>query len=237
METIDKVRDFIDNNSYAERVIHQPDFRAWLSLLGSASVNIAYSVFKFITSFIQGSLWIGAIAVYYFLVSVLRYVLIFRTHRNSVENDELTYKKNMLKSYEVTGWWMLVLNILILGFGGQMLWVNRTYNFPPYILIGGAGFTFYCLCNSIYNLIKNRRLQHPLFAATKNISLTCSLLSILSFQTSLIAQFGDFLTPGQRVISNSITGALVMITVLSIAITMIVQGKVALRKVKKESFQ
>lgn len=237
MERFEKVVRFLDNNSYAEKVIHHPDYRAWLTLIGSASINIAYSVFKFITGFIHGSLWIGAIAVYYFLVSVLRYVLIYQTHKNAVQQDERIYKTNMLKSYEVTGWWMLALNVLIMAFGGQMLWVNRTYNFPPYILVGGACFTLFCLCNSIYNLIKNRKLQHPLFAATKNISLTCSLLSILSFQTSLIAQFGDFLSPSGRRISNSVTGALVMIAIFSIAIRMIVQGRLACRKIKKESFR
>lgn len=237
MEKVDKVKELLVQNEYADKIINQPDYRAKWSLVGSATVNIAYSVFKFVIGLLQGSLWIGAIAIYYLLVSILRYLLIFRTHRNSVEQDDAVFKKKMLKSYEVTGWYMLGLNILIMIMGGEMLWVNRTYDLPVEIAVVGAGFTFYCLCNSVYSLVKNRKLQHPLFAATKNISLTCSMLSILSFQTTLIGMLGDWLSPAQRVIANSVTASLVALSIFSIAITMIVCGKYAQYKVLKESVQ
>jgi hypothetical protein len=75
----------------------------------------------------------------------------------------------------------------------------------------------------VINVIRFRRHGSPIHSAAKVISLTAALVSMLSLETAMLAQFGgddsEF-----RMIMTSISGGMVCTFVLAMAIYMIVRS-------------
>ena len=75
-ECYNKLKQKIYVHPIGNRYMTETDFKEKVSLGISLVINLVYSVFKLVTGVLYSSLWIGAVAVYYIILSLLRFILL-----------------------------------------------------------------------------------------------------------------------------------------------------------------
>lgn len=221
-------------NTHAARYLTERELRTRISLYGGTLINLAYAVFKFITGICFRSVWFGAAAVYYLVLCLIRFVLI-RGDRN---NGQIDGKEQRLlhdwRSYHYCGWLLLILNAAISGMVVQMIWQNRSYSYPGFIIYASAAYTFYRLTMAIIRTVQTRRGTNPVFAAAKAMDLCAALLVIFALQTAMFSSFGMEMDAKTRGLMNLLTGSAVCLAVLCIAIYMLIHSAKILRAKSSE---
>lgn len=231
-----KISDRIKNNPIADKINSYPignrflndlAFKGSVSLYQGLTVNLFYVGFKFVTSIIYGSVWLGAIAVYYIMLCILRLNLIVSSRKTAKLDGKRLKISHEYRSYRATGYLMFLLNAAMGGMIAQMIWKNEGYEYPGYVIYLSAMYTFYSFISAIMNLVKFRRVGDPILSASKAISFAGALMSVLALQTAMISRFGG----GDeyfRMKMNIIIGSCVLIITLFMAIYLIVRGQKAL---------
>jgi len=195
-------------------------FRGKVSLYQGMFMNLMFAGFKLITSWLYKSVWFGAVAVYYISLSIIRFILA-RYIKKAAEQDH-NKVNHEYRGYRICGYLMLFLNIAMAGMVFHMVWENQGYEYPEYIIYVFASYSFYAFTISLINIIKYSRLHSPLISASKILSFSGTLMSILALQTAMITQFGG--ADGFRRLMNSLVGGGICLTEFGFAIYMIVRG-------------
>ena len=112
-----------------------------------------------------------------------------------------------------------------------MVTQNRGFSYPGVLIYAMAFYTFYITITAVINVIKFRKRGNPVLSAAKVISLTAALVSMLSLETAMLAQFGRD-EPEFRRIMLGASGGVVCIIILAMAIYMIVHSTKQLRQLK-----
>lgn len=219
-------------NYYSSRYLSEPMLRAKISLYTGFGINVIYATLKFLAGLYYRSIWLGAIAVYYVLLSIIRFGLVKRERYLAKQEDNKEKRLHELKTYRFCGYLMFLLNVAVAGLAIQMIWQNKSYSYPGFLIYAFAAYSFYCFGIAIKNMIKYRKLEQPLLSAAKMISFACALTSILALQTALLTQFGT----GQEFFSrlmNSLTGTAVCLTVFLLSIRMIRRAGREIKKIEE----
>ena len=87
-----------------------------------------------------------------------------------------------------------------------------------------ALYTFYVTTHAIISMIKYRKYNSPVMSATKIISLSAVLVSMLSLETAMFSQFGGDTSPEFKRFMIAVTGAGVSLIVVSMSVYMIVRA-------------
>lgn len=219
------IYNFFDNIKFTNKLIHDQKYRNTVSLYFGVLFNVLYVSFKFISSFIYKSLWMGANAIYYLVITIIRFILL-KTHRKNAS------KLENVKKYNLTGVLLLVLNVAMMGMIYQMVINNETYIYPGYMIYIITLYSFYNIITAIIDVIKYRKNEDDVFSSVKMLSLATATMSIFATQTALINMFGE--EEDNRLLMNSITGTAVIVIVLGIAIFMIVNSSKKLHKIRSE---
>lgn len=226
-----KIKSHINHYHYGNLYLNDPKFRARVSLYQGLLINLLYVVFKLLTGLIYASVWFGAIAVYYIILSVIRFFLLRDVRKASTYKNKNERVENELYSYRFCGYLMFILNLAIAGMIIQMIWQDKSYSYPGYIIYASAAFSFYCLVTTIINMVKFRKLDHPVLSAAKMLSFAGALMSIFALQTAMLAQFGVNEAIFRRVM-NVITGTSVSIIVFAMAVFMVIWSNKKLQQLR-----
>lgn len=218
------IHDKAFENKLIYKYFNDVHFKVFISLLGSFSINFLYAVFKLVYSAVTSAFWFGAVSIYYILLCVVRFYLIKELPENNAVGN---YYKEM-KTYRITGVFLLGLNMALSVMIFEVVRDADWSHYRGFMIYAVAGYTFYCLIMAIVNLVKYRKLNSPVLSAAKCINLTTALVSLFSLQTALLNQFGD--NAGMEYIFNAITGTVVCIFALMIAIYMCVRSTKILKK-------
>lgn len=207
-------------NRYSGRYLSDATLRAEISLYAGLGISFFYAVFKMIAGIYYHSVWLGALAMYYIILSAMRFALVKRYRDNVQHEDERTQRLFGLRSYRFCGVLMFLLNIAVTWLVAQLIWTNETYEYPGYLIYVFAGYSFYCIGIAVRNMAKHRKLETPILAAAKMLSFACALMSILATQTAMLTQFGD----GQELfarVMNAVTGSVVCLLIFGLAVWMV----------------
>ena len=196
--------------------------RERLSMRTALGVSVGYAVFKLAAGWYYGSVWFMAVAVYYIVLAVMRYLILRGAGRIRKEADGW-------RLFQLTGYLMLALTVAISGMAVQMVRDNRAYVYPGFIIYASAAYTFYNLTLAVMNLFRVRRQASPVQAAARALTLAGALMAIFALQTGMIARFGtgDELF---RLVMNALTGGAVCIAVLVMGVLMAVYGGRMIRR-------
>ena len=216
-------------NAYRERFLTDKKLRTEIFLYLSCGFSICYAIFKFSAGVYYRSAWIGAVAVYYIIISLMRFGLIKRYRYNLQYEDEREQRLFGLKSYRFCGALMFMLNIAVTGLVIQLIWKGETYQYPGFLIYAFAAYSFYCIGMAVRNMAKHRKLETPVLAAAKMLSFACALMSILATQTAMLTQFGDGNTDFARFM-NAATGSTVCFLIFGLAVWMIVRANKEIKK-------
>lgn len=220
-------------NKYSNKYLSEPLLRAKISLYASSAISVLYAFFKFGAGIYYHSIWLGAIAVYYIVLSVIRFGLVRKDRMRLKMEDEREQRLYELKSGQFCGSLMFLLNIAVTGLVAQMIWQNKYYDYPGFMIYAQAAYTFYCLTIAIVNVVKYRKLERPILSAAKVVSMACALTSLLALQTAMLMQFGSDQMNYMRIM-NLLTGTAVCFSVFVMAVWLVHTTKKEIRLLKKE---
>lgn len=214
-----------NRNPLFRRFIADPPYRIRLTLSISLGISLCYSLFKLALGVIYRSTWLGAVASYYIVLSIVRFRLLTGL-RLSSPGIRFEWQR-----YRSCGVLLLVLTAALSAMAAHMVITGKGSSYPGYAIYAAAAYTFYILSTGIIGLVRSRRLRCPILSATRLLCLSTALVSMLSLQTAMFASFGDG-SSFERVM-NAISGSAVCATVLIIALFMIRRANRALRQAER----
>lgn len=220
-----EMKQMVYDHPLGNRYMTDASFKVRLSLITSLTINLLYSAFNLVTGIYYSSLWIGAIAVYYILLSVMRFVLL--RHMDKKQDAGLIAE---YCSYRVTAILMMLINLTLSGIVLNMIVKNESAEYSDIFVITSATYTFYTLTVSIIDLVKYRKYKSPVMSASKAIRFAAALVSLLSLEASMLVQFGD--DEDFRRLMLALTGAAVCVIVLSMSVYMIVHSTKEIKRLQ-----
>jgi hypothetical protein len=116
-----------------------------------------------------------------------------------------------------------------------MVYWNRTFEHHMITAIAMAAYTFTTFAVAIVNVVKYRKYNSPVFSASKAISLAADLVSMLTLESTMLTAFSDeTMTDISRKLMLGVTGGVISLLIVAMAIYMIVVGTKKLNKIKSE---
>lgn len=202
--------------AFGSRFLSDVRFRSDVSLYQGLFINLLYIAVKLFSGIYYRSYWFVALAVYYMLLAVMRFMLLPSrktwTDRPPMETE--------LRRYRLCGIVLLLMNQALMGIVVYMVQQHRGFNYPGLLIYAMALYSFYSVITAVINLIKFRKHGSPVMSAVKAINLVAAMVSILSLETAMLAQFnGD--AEDFRIVMTSVTGGGVCTIVIGMAIFMI----------------
>lgn len=220
-----------------QRFFKDMAFRNTASIYQGIAVSVLYALFRGVAAVVYGSVWFGAISVYYIILSVIRFAL---AGNLCAARKQETAAQRLIKEYQgyrFCGYMMFILNVGMTGMVIQMIRDNRHYEYPGFIIYASAAYTFYLAIAATVNVFKLKRLNSPLFSAAKSLTFVGALMSVMALQTAMISRFGE----GEEIfrqVLNTATGTVICALALGIAVYMVVKANKEIKELryKEEEF-
>ena len=223
-----EIKQKIYANPFGNKYMTDAAFKGRVSLYFSLAINLAYSAFKLISGIFYSSLWIEAFAVYYILLSVIRFILLHHIERKKDAGLIEEYR-----SYRISAVLMMFINLTLSGIVLNMIVKNEAAAYSDIYVITSAAYTFYILTVSIIDLVKYRKYKSPVMSSAKAIRFAQALVSLLSLEASMLVQFGD--DESYRRLMLALTGAGVCIIVLAMSVYMIIRSVKEIKRLSTSS--
>ena len=204
-------------------------FRAGISLYRGLFINLLYIVMKLVSGILYHSTWFVALAIYYSLLALMRFLLA----RQLKARDEA----EELRRYRLCGIILLFMNQALAGIVICIVYQNLGFRYPGILIYAMAAYAFYAIISAAVNVVKTRQHKSPILSAAKAINLVAAMVSILSLETAMLAQFGGADDQMLRPVMTGITGAVVCALVIVMAIYMIWQSSKKLKQLRLSSTQ
>lgn len=217
-----KIYNTLNKIKCINKFMHDVSFRNIVNLYFGFILNIIYISYKFIIGIIFNSVWIGATAIYYLLLTSIKYYLL----RNI--KKETTYIKK-IKIYKSVGILLLLLALLMGGMTISAIIGRKVIIYPGHTIYAVALYTFYNFIIAIISIFKYKKMYNPIFSSVKMISLSTASMSMFVLQFALLYTFGSDIT--FNLIMNSITGIAVILTTIFISIYMIKTANKIIKKI------
>ena len=221
-----QLRQRILANPLGNRYMTDKIFRTKISLHLSLAVNLLYAAVNAGSFFLYRSWWFACLAVYYGILSVMRFFLVRYVRVKAIGADRPGELKSAIASSAV----LLLLNFFLTGAVLMMVYQGKGYDYGGIMIYVMAMYTFYVTTHAIADLVKYKKLNSPVMSAAKAISLAAALVSMLNLETAMFAQFGADMAPENQRLMIILTGAGVSIAVVAMAVTMITRYTKELRQ-------
>lgn len=202
-------------------------FKTLVSLYLSAASNTFYAVTKLFMGIFYHSVWICTLAVYYILLTIMRYFLLSKK-QNRKDGDVIAE----LKKYRICAVVILLMNSALTGMVVLAIHHDEGSTYNEILIYVIAMYDFYMVISSIKNLIQYRKYKNPVISATKVISFATSLISMLSLEMSMFAQFD---TTGSDEFKNTMlaaTGGVICIIFITSSVYMIVKSTKKIKSIQ-----
>lgn len=208
-------------NKYTGTYLKEKELRIRISLYSGLVINACFAIFKVVIGVLYQSKWLFAMAGYNMVLSVMRFVLVYRDQAmKRKEESEKECRMRGLHSYKVCGWLMLVLNIAISTIAWFVVIDDTKITYPGFMIYAIAAYAFYCLTKSIVSMVRYWHRDNPVFSAVKRIEMAKALVSIFTLQVAMLTQFGSTAEFANQV-ANGATGFAVCLIINVMAIFML----------------
>ncbi len=215
-------------NKYAARYFTETGLRIRISLYIGLFINLFYALFKLFTGIFYSSIWLGAVAFYYILLSLTRFMLLLGERRTAEEKNPNRRLRQKLIIYRFSGYFLFVLDIAMISMVVQMIRHSNSTRYPVFIIFASAAFTFYRLVIATVQLSKFRKYSDPIYSAVKALNLSVALIALLSLQSAMLTRFDG--SKALREAMNSATGSIVCLLITCMAIHIIIHSKKELKR-------
>lgn len=225
------IKNFKDENKYAQIWLSDTRLRVNVSLYGSILWNTAYAVFQLGLGFWHHTFWFYSLAGYYICLALMRFFLVQHTRKH---NAGERMQEELIK-YRKCGIVFLLMNLALSLMVFFMVYWNRTFEHQEITTIAMAAYTFGSMTMAIVNVVKYRKYNSPVYSASKAISLAAACVSMLTLESTMLTTFNDgTMSLTERRIMLGTTGAVICVFIITMAIYMIVQSSKKLRLLRTE---
>lgn len=228
-QIIEFIKKYKNSNKLLVRYQNDINFRINLSLYLSLVLNIAYSIFQLCLGLYHKSFWFISMSVYYVLLSLMRFYLVNHTKKNKPGEDLLIEYKR----YNICGWVMLLMNLTVTAIIFFIIYFDRTFYHHQITTIALAAYTFLTFSLSIYNFIKYRKYNSPVYSAAKSINLVAACVSMMTLTTTMLTTFGGEDVVEYKKLLLTMVGVVVSLFILAISIQIIIFTSKNIKKLKE----
>ena len=190
-------------------------FREGAFLYNGFFINLLYIIIKLVYGIAYRSTWFVALAVYYILLALMRFLL---ARRLGAQDPLLEWRR-----YRLCGVMLFLMNQALAGIVAFVVQQNKGFDYPGFLIYAMAAYAFYAIITASVNLFKA-------------INLVAAMVSILSLETALLAQFGADDEVFRRIMTGA-TGGGVCTIVIGMAIYMIWRANKNLKKLQINNSQ
>ena len=218
-----------NENRIIRRFFKDVEFRMTVFLYGSLGMNALYAAFQLGLGLYHKSSWFYCLAIYYGLLVFMRTALL-RDIRILTPGENLVAE---LHRYRFCGWILLIMNFALMTMVSFISYFGRGVEHHPATTIILAAYSFTSFSFAVINAVKYHKYYSPMFSATKAVSLAAAVVSKLTLETELLSAFGDNRALALRGPITLLTGIVVCMVVLMIAVYMIVHSTRALKALRR----
>ena len=213
-------------NPLGNRYMTDRAFRTKVSPNVSLGINLLYVGLQLLQWRMFQSWWFVVLALYYSILSVMRFLLVRYVRRNTIGSSiRGEWKRSRICAYT-----LLLVNLSLSGAVLMILYQNRGYDYPGILIYVMAAYTFYATIHAIVDMVRYRKLGSPVMTTAKVVSLSSALVSMLNLETAMFSQFGKEMAEGDQRLMIVLTGAGISITVITLSVVLIRNANKALRK-------
>ena len=211
------IKPAIAANRYTNMVAEDYRLRTILFAVPGMMSNIIFAVFNGVVAVISHSAWLGTLAAYYILLSLMRSGVVMQERRLSRIRNEKERMKKELRVYRRNSVMFLFLAVVLAGAVILLVHFQGGKSYPGYTIYAVAAYTFYKIILSTIQVLKVGKRKSPQLTITRRIGYIDACVSILMLQTAMFASFAggqeDFM-----LLMNAATGAVVCVMVLGLGI-------------------
>ena len=223
-----KIKERVLANPLAKRYTTDSVFRTKVSLNLSLGINLVYVAINVLSWYLYQSWWFVCLAVYYVILSLMRFLLVRYVRVNSIGVDRYGELKRALACSCI----MLLLNFFLSGAVLMVVYQNKGFQYHGIMIYVMALYTFYMATHAVINFVKYRSFESPVMVTAKVISLAAALVSVLNLETAMFAEFGADMAKKNQQLMIILTGAGISITVIVMAAYMIVRCTGQMKKIR-----
>ena len=199
------------------QVTADPRLRTKTALYFSLTFNTVYALFQLFLGFYYRSPWFYALAVYYLLLTVMRFFLL-RDLKNLTPGEALFEEWHR---YRFCGTTLVVIAPVILVITQLVLWQNRSFSYSALTMLAIGIYAFGALFVTLYSFICYRRRKSPLLRAAKAVSFTTATVSLFSLETALLTAHGWGADTPHGTLALGLSGALLCLAILTLGAVML----------------
>ncbi len=217
-----KARELVLSVPLGRRMVEQYGFRTAVTAFLSFLANFAYAAFDAVLGIVTRSVWYGALAGYYILLTVTRGVLVYYHKNRANTEDILEQKKLDMQKFKFTGTMLTALPVFLLGAVAQMYLHGAAFIHYSWTVYAFAAFAFYKITMAIINIFRARRSEDVTILAIRNVGLSDALVTILALQSSLLHTFGT----GDNGVANLLSGVAVCAITIFLGVSMLLRAAI-----------
>lgn len=229
----DVIKPGIAANPYTNRVASDYRLRTILFSVPGLLSNIVFAAFNAGLGIISHSVWLGSLAVYYILLSMMRIGAVRQAKKISGIKQKQSRWKQEILAYERSSVQFLFMALILTGMVVLLEKSIGGKRYPGIAIYAAATYSFYKITMSIVHVIKARKQNSLLLMAIRKIGYVDACVSILFLQTAMFFSFAQDTEEGFIKIMNGITGG----TVCAIVFAMGIRGIWYAKKMKEREIQ
>lgn len=207
----------LEKNPYAVRVASDYRLRTVLFAVPGLVGNVLFACFNAAMGIYNQSAWLGSMAAYYILLSVMRCGAVRQEKRLKEITDTSIRRKQEVKIYKRNSVLFIFQAIVLSGMVVLIEDASGGKSYPGTMIYAIAAYTFYRIILSVMNLFRVNKENSPLLTIIRRIGYVDACVSILMLQTAMFASFAE----GEEQLvnlMNGITGSVVCLMVLGFGI-------------------
>ena len=219
-----------EENQYVRRWLEDERLRVKVSLHVSLLGNVVYGLFQLWLGVYHHTFWFCSLGAYYICLAVMRFFLVRHTVRHKLGAE----MRRELSRYRACGWIFLVMNLALSLMIFFMVYWNRTFVHHEITTIAMAAYTFIAFTVAIVSIVKYRKYNSPVYSASKAISLASACVSMLTLESTMLTTWGKTESPAFRQLMLALTGGVIVIFIVVMAIHMITAGNRGIRTLQAD---
>jgi len=215
-------------NKLANRYLTDAAFKTHVSLFRSLAINLLFAAVNAVAAIVFNTHWFALFAVYYAILAVMKFLLVRYVGKIKIGTSRL----GELQLARLCAYILLTVNLALSGAVLMMVYFHRGFEYQGILIYVVALYTFYTTTTAIIDMVKYRKYGSPVMSMSKVIKMAAALVSMLSLETAMFAQFGGEMSIESQRIMIMATGAGIALIIISMAIYMIVRTSKEIRSLK-----
>ncbi len=224
-----RIKQRVYEHPLGNRYMTDAIFRTHVSLFLSLGINLLYVGVNVLSFCLYRSMWFVVLAVYYTILSVMRFLLVRYVRTVGIGRDRM----GELRRSVLCAWILLTVNFALSGSVLMILYQNKGYEYHGVLIYVMASYTFYLTTHAIIGLLRQRKYNSPVMKTARVISLSAALVSMLSLETAMFSQFGQEMAQNDQRLMIALTGAGISAATIVMSIHTIVTSNREIREAKE----